>query len=546
MSASTGSTSGGNDNDAAEEVCNPAAAASAIHHHGSGGGGVGSGSCGGVNARRGSVTRTATFLTCTHLVTLLCGAFLATVSPLHESSKGTTTSEYAPENVHNASPSTPPPNPGRSHNAGGTEDTDTTFTPVAQNIPLSERHRVCVTQWTLIGAAAANYSQRFVEPASAGAHCFWFCPHAAQLGLETVQPVLPPCISYCTISTHVVSAAARPLGGRNPLTDELDSLFSWARSHGYEGLEMSVDDFRVRWFPRETYAQIIWEVQQRIERYGVPIVGSLLHVTDGDGRPGTGTARRMHSDGLPYDLDFADPNFWDEMQRRLRMQRQLGAEYVTYQISLPGHHQNTGGEYRHDDQYLRRVARDISRLQGLAFELGLNFYVETHVARVSEDPEAFVKIMDYAPTYFEVNVDISHYVYRNIVRGTFYDRIMQRAGHTHQRMARAFGDLSSDVLQHVRAHANETSDIDPKEDWEQGGLTYQAWVQMQAALRNGLSSRCIVGESGPWQLVYDAMATDAKLVPLYRLMATRADEWLITERDTTTIDVETKPPNPFS
>ena len=43
----------------------------------------------------------------------------------------------------------------------------------------------------------------------------------------------------------------------------------------------------------------------------------------------------------------------------------------------------------------------------------------------------------------------------------------------------------------------------------------QVWTQMQAVLRNGLSSRCIVGESGPWQLVVDAMATDAKLVPLF-------------------------------
>jgi hypothetical protein len=122
-------------------------------------------------------------------------------------------------------------------------------------------------------------------------------------------------------------------------------------------------------------------------------------------------------------------------------------------------------------RYLRRVAHDIARLQRLCFAEGLNFYVETHVARVSEDTEAFAKIMQFCPSYFEVswpfsswnrsilieiylchacfcqailrtktagqvNVDISHFGYRNIVRGRYYQQIMDRAGHTHQRMAR--------------------------------------------------------------------------------------------------------------
>jgi hypothetical protein len=77
---------------------------------------------------------------------------------------------------------------------------------MVRNRVLAGTHRVCVTQWTLIGAASANYSQRFVEPPS----------------------------------------AARPLGGVNPLTDQLDSLFRWAQAKGYDGLEMSLDDFRSR------------------------------------------------------------------------------------------------------------------------------------------------------------------------------------------------------------------------------------------------------------------------------------------------------------
>ena len=49
--------------------------------------------------------------------------------------------------------------------------------------------------------------------------------------------------------------------------------------------------------------------------------------------------------------------------------------------------------YRDDDAYLRRIANDIAKLQGVCFDLGLNFYVETHMDRLSEDLGAFCKIM---------------------------------------------------------------------------------------------------------------------------------------------------------
>ena len=77
-------------------------------------------------------------------------------------------------------------------------------------------------------------------------------------------------------------------------------------------------------------------------------------------------------------------------------------------------------------------------------------------------------------------------------------------------MARQFGDLSSDVE-------------DPEKDWDAKGVTWQAMESMRPALKGGLSSRCIVGESGPLHLVKDPMALDAKLVPLYRAMAKHAD-----------------------
>lgn len=223
----------------------------------------------------------------------------------------------------------------------------------------------------------------------------------------------------------------------------------------------------------------------------------------------------MHTDGSRYDLDFQDEDFEEEMGRRLSYEKALGSGYCGFQISLPSHLQNTGGEYREDTEYLKRIAADIARLQRLCHERELNFYLETHIARVSEDPAALCKIFDYCPDYFEVNFDVSHYAYRCISTGRYLNRILGRVGHTHQRMCRGFGDLSADI-----------ANGDVKSDWEQKGLTYAAWQAMATALsqERGLSSRTIVGETGPWMHVRNAMAQDASLVPLYRLMAAKADE----------------------
>ena len=55
-------------------------------------------------------------------------------------------------------------------------------------------------------------------------------------------------------------------------------------------------------------------------------------------------------------------------------------------------------------------------------------------------------------------------------------------------MAREHGDLSADVE-------------DPEKDWAEKGVTYQAFEAMKSAFAGGLSSHCIVGESGPMHLV---------------------------------------------
>ena len=289
--------------------------------------------------------------------------------------------------------------------------------------------------------------------------------------------------------------------------DDVSSLFTWCKANGYEGVEVSVDDFRLKWFPGAARADVVARVREASDRAGVPVVGALYHVTDGDqGTPD----RRMHADGTRHDLDFHDVDMWEEMARRLDEDVAIGATYITFQISLPPKYMRCAGEYRDDAAYHARVGADIARLQALCFARGLNFYVETHVDRISEDLQGFVNIMDACPVFFEVNADISHYNYCGIEKGPLLARVMARVGHTHQRMCRTYGDLSADVP-------------DPAQDWDDEGLTRQAMKSMGDALKGGLSSRCVVGESGPLHLVGDALGLDATLVPLYRAIARRAD-----------------------
>lgn len=50
------------------------------------------------------------------------------------------------------------------------------------------------------------------------------------------------------------------------------------------------------------------------------------------------------------------------------------------------------------------------------------------IDRVSEDVVGFTRIMDACSTYFEVNADISHYVYRGIKKGSALGKILARVG----------------------------------------------------------------------------------------------------------------------
>ena len=92
-------------------------------------------------------------------------------------------------------------------------------------------------------------------------------------------------------------------------------------------------------------ATIVARVKACVARYGVPIIGSLYHISDGG--PPCG----------PQGLDYQQPDFWERVREKLQLEREMGSEYVTFQLCLPKRHMNTGGAYRSDDAYLQQAAR---------------------------------------------------------------------------------------------------------------------------------------------------------------------------------------------
>jgi sugar phosphate isomerase/epimerase len=254
------------------------------------------------------------------------------------------------------------------------------------------------------------------------------------VGLAAAAGFAPPAAAAPITANRTLGKRHRVALTSWPINDDpcgtfgtAEDLFAHAKAAGYDGLECTVDDFRKSFFPGKPYGAIIAAVRELQRSTGIAIVGSLYHVSDGGWR-------REHEDGAPgrWDLDFNDPGFESAMREKLELDKALGSEYVTFQLSLPPEHLNTGGLYRDDDAYIRRSAMRIAQLQKLCFEQGLNFYVETHIDRLSEDVDAFCKIMDACPKYFEVNADISHYNYRAIKRGAALEKILARVGHTHQ------------------------------------------------------------------------------------------------------------------
>eukprot|EP00930_Biecheleria_cincta_P017231 TRINITY_DN13760_c0_g2_i1.p1 TRINITY_DN13760_c0_g2~~TRINITY_DN13760_c0_g2_i1.p1 ORF type:complete len:415 (-),score=57.60 TRINITY_DN13760_c0_g2_i1:187-1350(-) len=291
------------------------------------------------------------------------------------------------------------------------------------------------------------------------------------------------------------------------------ALLSFLKERGYEGIEITVADFRFAgYFPDYVSdEEIMCTMREASAQTGIKIIGSLLHITDGG--PSIGPS-------YITGLDYRNPDFWTNLEKVLVQEKSVGSEYITFQIGLPQDMNGTGGAYRNDEEFLKLSARRIEKLQEVCFKHGMNFYVEAHIERISEDPEAFCKIFDYCKNEFEVNADLSHYLYRNICRGPHFDRIMGRVGHCHIRMCRKHGDLSADV----GVHMDRIGSVGvPAADWDDKGVTWQAVEAMRPALQCGLTSCAIVGEAGPAFTVPDALLLDTKLVPLYRYMASIAD-----------------------
>jgi sugar phosphate isomerase/epimerase len=313
---------------------------------------------------------------------------------------------------------------------------------------------------------------------------------------------------------HRVSLCGWPILGardnKDPRVKDITSLFEHVWISGYDGIEISVEDVQSMYpkvAKRFTSMEFANMLKEEADEHGIQIFGSLYLVVDG-----TPVEERLR----PHDMDFSEDDFWVKMEEKLRCDRAAGAEYVTYQICLPPKYMNTGGAYRGDEAYYLTVVERIERLTQLCHGLNLNVYFETHINHISEDPIAFAEIINlYEDTYgrkLELNGNFSHYIYRGITKGESIDNILNRVQHMHQTMARPHGGLSVDV-------------IDPIEDWNNKGVTYEAFEMTAKVLKNvgGLSSRTISGESGPFFLDKDPLTNDAKMIPLLRAMCSVAD-----------------------
>lgn len=285
---------------------------------------------------------------------------------------------------------------------------------------------------------------------------------------------------------HRVALANWPAAMKDKRTESIDALLGHLVSNGYEGVEFGIAAWN-RYFTDSSPLVVARKARKALEAKGLQNFGSTLHFTD--------EAMRK--------LDFLD-----NAAEQIKVVKELSGEYASYQLFIHPDYAQTGGAYREDERYLQWCARVVTDLRSLTWDNGLNFYLEVHVDRMTEDPAACCRILDMATC--ELNGDMSHYLARGFLKGKHVQRILKHVGHTHVRMARVYGDLSAAV-------------DDPKTDWANKGVTWQAFQFMKPALDGGISSRCIVGETGPMHLVKDTLTLDASLVPLYRAMARYAD-----------------------
>jgi hypothetical protein len=285
---------------------------------------------------------------------------------------------------------------------------------------------------------------------------------------------------------HRIAIATWPTMRDDPRSKTLPALLGHLSSSGYEGLEFAWNGY-ARYFPGDSPATVVSKARREVEKAGLKNFGATLHLGD--------EQLRQHG-------------WMPGVEAEMKLVQDLGGEFVSFQYEIAKNYYNTAGAYREDTDYLKWCADTVAKLRDKVWSLGMNFYLEVHVDRITEDPAALCRILEM--TTCELNGDLSHNLSRGYLKGKYIDRINKLVNHTHVRMARTYGDLSADVP-------------DPKADWEAKGITWGMFKCMQPALVGGLSSRTISGESGPMHLVKDTLTLDAKLVPLYRAMARFAD-----------------------
>lgn len=286
---------------------------------------------------------------------------------------------------------------------------------------------------------------------------------------------------------HRVALASWPASVSDPRTQTLDALLGHVAASGYEGVEMGIPSF-ARYFPEGTSPAVIAaKVLKALEDANLRNFGTTLHITD--------EALRAR-------------NWLSAHKDQMKLTQDMGGEFIGLQFFIHPDYANTGGAYRDDDEYIAWCADKVAQYREACWSLGLNFYLEVHVDRITEDPAGLCRILDQCTV--ELNGDLSHYLARGFTRGKHVERILKLVNHTHVRMARKYGDLSAAVE-------------NPRADWNARGVTWQLFEFMKPALAHGLSSRTISGETGPMHLVKDTLTQDASLVPLYRAMARYAD-----------------------
>jgi sugar phosphate isomerase/epimerase len=296
---------------------------------------------------------------------------------------------------------------------------------------------------------------------------------------------------------HRVVLGSWPICGAiaagDPRAASVEALFAHVRAAGYDGVEQGVHFFRSLLPAGASDATVIGATRLAAAAAGVEVAGVLVSVADSGVVP-AGVDRPSSVDPAQRVLafDFADPALEAKLGAALRGDKALGCGYATFQLGLPPRHADTGGGYADDGAFLDLAAARVGALQRLCFGLGLNFYLETHIGTVTEDVLGCCGILERcaaAGLELELTGDLSHYIYRGIAKGAGLGRILGAVGHMHQRMARAHGDLSADVPEPAAAWADPASP--PR----------LAWAMAGRALRGGLSSRAIMGETGPINLV---------------------------------------------